>query len=131
MSNEIIIVDTDIIINYVRQTSLVLLKKLKLHALGKLKLVVSTITVFEFYSGGTNEIEEKMEDSDLLFSQFFRQPVTDEIAKLAASLNRKFHLYGKIGASDLLIAATSIYLGGKLLTANKRHFKLIPGLNLA
>lgn len=131
MDGEIIIVDTDIIINFTRQTSDLLIHYLQRQHSGDLKLIVSSITTFEYYSGDFSEFEEKKEEADLLFSQFHRQPVTDEIAKLASSINRKRGLFGQIGLGDLLIGATVLYLGGKLLTGNKKHFRLIPDLIFA
>ena len=43
--------------------------------------------------------------------------------------SRKLHT--QIGLGDLLIGATTLYIGGKLLTANKKHFRLIPNLKFA
>ena len=126
-----VIADTDVIIDFTRQTSDELIKYFKSQLSGKLKLVVSLITTFEYYSGDFLEFEDKKEESDLLFFQFYKQPVTEEIAKLASSINRSNNLYGKIGLGDLLIGATSIYLGGKLLTNNKKHFRMIPKLKFA
>lgn len=128
MEEKIIIVDTDIIINHVNQKSSVLSNYLKLQNGGKLTLVVSTITIFEYYSGTSLEFQAKKEESQMLFAHFFKQPVTEEISKLAALINRINKLFGKIGLGDLMVGSTSIYLAGKLLTANKKHFKLIPDL---
>ena len=132
MSEEnLIVVDTDIIINHTRKTSEVLIRYLKLQEKGKIKMAVSTVTTFEYYSGASLDFEEKREESEMLFSLFYKQPVTEEIAKLAGELNRENKLYGKIGAGDLLIGATAIYLGGQLLTTNKKLFRLIPKLKFA
>ena len=131
MEEEIILVDTDELINLSWDKSNKLAKYLKLQAGGKVKLVISSITIYEYYSGVILENNENREKADYLFSRFYKQPVTEEIAKLASALNRSGRLHEKIGLGDLLIGATALYLGGKLLTSNKKHFKLIPDLVFA
>lgn len=57
--------------------------------------------------------------------------MNDEIAKIGAKLNRQLKLYNKISVSDILIGATCLFLKAKLLTANQKHFKCIPGICFA
>jgi len=81
---EKIVIDTDILINYWRGEAAPLAGLLKRGAEGTLELVVSTITLFEFYSGLELESPALRERADLLFSQFSIQDITPPIAKLAA-----------------------------------------------
>jgi len=128
---EKIVIDTDILINYWRGEEAPLSGLLKQGAEGSLELLASTIILFEFYSGLELESPVSRERAGLLFSQFSVQDVTPSIAKLAAQLMRKNKLEGKIGKLDMLIAATTLALGAKLLTGNKRHFAPVPGVNFA
>jgi|SRR3989344_2599553 len=128
MENQIVVVDTDIVINYVKNSSPVFENLLKIKKKSKLTLIISSITLFEYYSGIDYKNTEVYQETELLFKQFTVQPVTDEIAKKAARINRENKLYKYIELADILIASTSLYLNARLLTENKRHFKLIPDL---
>ena len=131
MEDKIIVVDTDVIINHVNDQSLSLTKYLKLQAKKEVSLVVSSVTVFEYYSSDSLVVQTKEEETNLMFFYFFKKLVNEEIAKKAASINRSYKLFGKIGLGDLFIGATTLYLQGSLLTENKKHFKLIPGIRFA
>ena len=131
MENQIVVVDTDIVINYVKNSSPVFENLLKIKKKSKLTLIISSITLFEYYSGIDYKNTEVYQETELLFKQFTIQPVTDEIAKKAARINRENKLYKHIELADILIASTTLYLNARLLTENKRHFKLIPGLTFA
>jgi len=55
--------------------------------------------------------------------------ITEEIAILAGDLAAKLSLQGLgISAEDLLIAATALHADMTLVTANTKHFEVIPGL---
>jgi len=127
MDGNFILVDTNVIIDYDKGKDPLLKKYFQI----KKNLVVSTITIFEYYSAKQLENKDFSEKADLLFSFFKIQEVNLEIAKIAAFLNRRYNLYKKIGVGDILIAATSIYLNAPILTKNKKHFQLIPNLKFA
>lgn len=56
-------------------------------------------------------------------------PYTKETALLAGKLDGEQQSRGVvIPFTDLLIGATALSLGYKILTANPRHFQLVPGL---
>jgi len=58
-------------------------------------------------------------------------PYTAETALLAGRIDGEQTAKGVIiPFMDLLIGATALSLGFSVLTANLRHFKLIPGLNV-
>ena len=128
----IIIIDTDIIINYVKQsTSTILESYIRLQNQKKVELKVSTITIFEYFSGVSFSNNMEYETAELLFNQFTIQEVNEKIVKIAARLNNERKLSSSIGLADVLIASTALYLGAPLLTLNKHHFKLIPNLVFA
>jgi len=127
MDGNSVLVDTNVIIDYDKGKDPLLKKYFQTKKI----LVVSTITVFEYYSAKQLENKDFSEKSDLLFSFFKIQEFNSEIAKVAAYLNRRYNLYKKIGVGDIIIAATSFYLEVPLLTKNQKHFKLIPNLKFA
>lgn len=58
-------------------------------------------------------------------------PYNDQTALLAGRIDGEQTARGVlIPFPDLLIGATALSLGYSVLTANVRHFNLIPGLNV-
>lgn len=128
----IVVIDTDIIINYVKQSASTILESyIRLQNQKKVELKVSTITIFEYFSGVSFSNNTEYETAELLFNQFTIQEVNEKIVKIAARLNNERRLSSSIGLADVLIASTALYLGAPLLTLNKHHFKLIPNLVFA
>ena len=83
MENQIIIVDTDVIINYVKKTASTILEKyLRLQNQKKVELKVSTITIFEYFSGVSFSNNMEYETAELLFKQFTIQEVNEKIVKI-------------------------------------------------
>jgi len=131
MADEIIVVDTNIIIDFVKKGDEVLEKYFKLQKKNQHRLYLSVITVFEYFSGINIDDKSLYQESEKLFGRFYIQELNETIAKIAALLNFQKKLYRYIDTSDILIAATSLYLNAPLLTKNKKHFKLIPNLKFA
>jgi len=128
MADEIIVVDTNIIIDFVKKGDDTLEEYLKLQKISRIKLYLSVITVFEYFSGIDINKKDLYQESEKLFERFYIQELNETIAKIAASLNFQKKLYRYIDTSDILIAATCLYLDAFLLTKNQKHFKLIPNL---
>ena len=58
-------------------------------------------------------------------------PYTKETARLAGRVDGEQQAQGvTIPFADLLIGATALSIGFSVLTANPRHFRLIPGLSV-
>jgi tRNA(fMet)-specific endonuclease VapC len=58
-------------------------------------------------------------------------PYTKETAMLAGKIDGEQQAQGvTVPFADLLIGATALSLGFSVLTANLRHFRLIPGLEI-
>jgi predicted nucleic acid-binding protein len=56
-------------------------------------------------------------------------PFTQQVALLAGRIDGEQQSRGvKVPFPDLLIGATALHLGYALVTANPRHFQMIPGL---
>ena len=131
MADEIIVVDTNIIIDFVKKGDETLEEYLKLQKRNRTKLYLSVITVFECFSGIDIDKKDLYQESEKLFERFYIQELNEAIAKIAASLNFQKKLYRHTDTSDILIAATCLYLDAFPLTKNQKHFKLIPNLNFA
>ncbi|MBI5845089.1 MAG: type II toxin-antitoxin system VapC family toxin [Deltaproteobacteria bacterium] len=58
-------------------------------------------------------------------------PLSESIGTRAASFIEQFTLKSGLTVADALIAATAVHHGQTLCTANQRHFKIIPTLDVA
>ena len=131
MENQIIVVDTDILINASRKKRTKLAYYLNLKSQNKIKLLISVITSFEYLSGTYLIDKRQYERAKELLNNFSIQDLTQQIVEIAAKINRENRLYLQVESADILIGATALYFEAPLLTENKKHFKLIPGLRLA
>lgn len=122
-----VIIDTNIIIDHLRQTHSrqtqyqKILKKYKLKSLS-----ISTITVQELYVGKSS-IEKQETNIIRLLSNLKMYSLTTKIAKEAGILmqhNQSLQL------ADAAIAATAVHYGASLATLNTKDFKGVPGLKL-
>lgn len=123
-----IVLDTSLIIDHVRGKDKRLIKLLGLQKTKRVQLFVSSVVIFEFYSGLSLKKEAIFSNTENLFATFKIVDIDREIAKLAAKINREQKLYQQIGAIDLLIGATAIYYSALLATRNIKDFQLIKGL---
>jgi tRNA(fMet)-specific endonuclease VapC len=58
-------------------------------------------------------------------------PVSASLAVRAGEIDGENHARGvRLPLSDLLIGITAMELGYSVMTANVRHFQMIPGLNV-
>lgn len=56
-------------------------------------------------------------------------PVDEAISRRAGDLGQRYRRsHQRLGAADLLIAATAQYLTADLATSNVRHYPMFPGL---
>ena len=89
---------------------------------------IPTIVIYELFSGKSAENPKVLDHIKNLIKRFKRVELTEEIAKRAGELYRET---GKtFGPQDYIIAATTLEIGGTILTLNKKHFAQIPGLPL-
>lgn len=93
------------------------------------ELVASEITRYEVLAG-VRSGEEEPTEALLALPDWI--PVDEGIARRAAALARAFRAsHSGIEDADYLIAATALELDARLLTANVRHFPMLPGLEPA
>lgn len=125
MEDEIILIDTSILIDYFR-------KKDKSKATFTIlardhsKIAVSVITEFEILVGSTPAQETFWKE---IFSQLMVLDFDRNCASIASQIQKELKRKNKIIAvPDLLIAATSINYELRLATKNLKHFNRVDGL---
>lgn len=123
------LIDTNIIIYFLKQHSLVLKRKINRQHFGD--LAVSTITLAELEFGIENSVK-KIENRQRLYAglaAFERVPFDDQCAveygKIRADLKQRGAI---IGPMDLQIAATALVKDLILVTNNVREFGRVQGL---
>ena len=120
------IVDSDVLIWFFRGNEKALQT---LYELGPFSL--SCITQMELMQGAKNKKEQTLITkqfeawrADIIF-------INEQISERASGLVREFSLKGGITISDALIAATALEHNAELLTANTKHFEMVPRLKVA
>lgn len=71
---------------------------------------------------------DEREAVEALFDAIDWVPVDEAVARRAGELGRRFRASHRLGAADLLIAATAEEHRATLATSNVRHFPMFPGL---
>jgi predicted nucleic acid-binding protein len=116
------LLDSDILINHLR-------KKTRMQAyLGELqpatRFACSTITVAEVYAGMRSPEETATRH---LVEGLVHFPITTPVAEKAAELQKELRKIGRtIPLADCLIAATALLEKATLVTANARHYPMVP-----
>jgi tRNA(fMet)-specific endonuclease VapC len=127
MENELILIDTSILIEFFRKTDKVNSTLLSLVKQG-FTFTISAITVYEIYVGAnlsqTDFWNEFLEKIEVL-------PLTYSVAKAAVILNSELkRKRNQIDIADLFIASTAISNNLKIATLNKKHFERIYDLTI-
>ena len=121
------VIDTNIIIDHLRTKQRTTSAFASL--LGKRKLYISAVTVFELYQGA--QTEAKQQDVQKILKGLVVLPFNEPVAELSAKLIR--HLDSEkqsIGIADVFIAATALANRQPLRTENRKHFERIPHLKI-
>ena len=119
-----LVFDTDVFVDLLRTNAGPLKAVLELLESGKVEGYISSITLLELRTGEISEYQEKLLAT--IVDRLIIVPLDRELAQYAGRLRK---LAGKnMSLSDLIIGATSKYLGASMVTRNQRHFKLIPGI---
>lgn len=89
-------------------------------------LAASEVVRFELLAGVR---EDELDAVEGLFSALAWIPVTEEVARTAGALARRFRAsHSGIDDADYLVGATAVVLDAELLTTNVRHFPMLKGL---
>ena len=123
-----VVVDSDIVINHIKDNNNDLELLVSLQGRNKIQLFLPTIVVVEVFVG--YELKgKKLSKIKKLISSFNQEGLTTELAYCAAKIGRVNKL-AFMGSADLIIAATAKKLKAEVATNNIKHFKLIPGLKI-
>lgn len=127
MANQVVLVDTSILIDYYRKSDKSKSIWVDLVRQGY-TFAVSTITKYEIYSGAT---ESQLVFWDSVFRSItnipFDEACVDTAVRINAILKRKRK---QIGIADLFIAATAMSHQLPVATLNRKHFERIDDLRI-
>ncbi len=127
MENRLIVVDTDVIIDFFRDISSAADVFSKLVSLEKAAITV--ISVFELYAGV--EGSKRLRQIETLVQQITILPLNTIEAAMAGRIYTQLKTRGKlIGTHDILIAAICIANNLPLYTKNVVHFSEIKDIRL-
>ncbi|OGK25606.1 hypothetical protein A2954_01245 [Candidatus Roizmanbacteria bacterium RIFCSPLOWO2_01_FULL_37_12] len=120
-----VLIDTDIIIDYLRTREGLLPELLELQVQKKLDIYISTVTIMELFSGKSSK--EKEINLMELISVLKIVELKLELSKFTGELKRDYNL-STMSFADLFIAACALFVNAKLATRNRKHFQGIPKL---
>ncbi len=119
-----LVVDTDILVDVLRQETLAL-AWLSGQAEG---LAISQIMQMELLMGATSKAVLRQVEKALV--EFAILPVRETIGDTAVALIRQYRLSHGLAFADAMIAATALTYDLPLITKNQRDFRFITGLQL-
>ena len=126
------IVDTTFVIDILENNQDALNKSHELLQRGETQLV-SSITIFELYSGiarSTKPEQEKLKVIQGLANQIIL-PFTEKDSEKGGKIHGDLYKKGNvIGSHDCMIAGIALTKGEKILTRNVKHFSRIEGLDV-
>ncbi len=122
-----VIVDTNIVIDYLRMRDKSLYEEL--FEQEKETIGISLITVQELFAGKSTRDRKEEEFLTALLSSLQLLPYTYEVAQLAGEILRD--ITDPIDFADAAIAATTITNDATLYTKNTKHYQKIKNLELA
>ena len=122
-----VVLDSDIIIDHLRDYGNVLQTLLVFASQKKLQLYIPTVVVTELFSGKETKKQERLSSLKKLLEKFEWISSDKEISEVAGFLMRD---YSPIKLGDAIVAATALSLNAKLATRNKKDFQDIKGLRI-
>jgi predicted nucleic acid-binding protein len=124
--NELIIIDTDILIDVARQVDVAVEYLNEVEQ--KSTVAISVITLMELLSGCRNKTE--MRHTERFIQRFQVIKLSASISDTATNLLRQYRLSHSLAIPDGLIAATAIVLDQPLVSKNQRDYRFIKSLQL-
>jgi len=132
-----LILDSTVVITAERQGHTIrqILEQIRT-AYGEAEIGLSVVTVVELTHGVYRaKLEERRQRRQAFVDELIRDvpvhPVTVGTTRLAGQIEGEQAEQGvSIAFEDLLIAATALQLGFGIVTANVRHFQVVPGLRV-
>ncbi len=124
---ENMLIDTDVVIEYLRSENKALTTLIKL--LQRFDVFISSITEFELFLGA--KTERHVRDLELLFTETEVLPFDFGCGKIAANIWNELRMkHQHVEIKDIFIASIAIHNDIWLYTFNKKHFQPITSLKL-
>jgi predicted nucleic acid-binding protein len=122
-----IVIDSSVIVDFLRAGKKQETQFVRLAGESEENLVVSIVTHTELYSGRSVwESKKALEDLEVVLSQMTIVGIDTALSKVAGKLVARYGM----SLADAVIAATTIEQKALLATLNRKHFKMIKGLEL-
>lgn len=119
------IIDTDVLIWYLRGN-----EKAKDIVENLIPFSVSVVTYMEIIQGMRNKEEFKIFQKQMLKWNTTIIQIDQEISSRAMFYVQEYALSHSMMLADALIAATAVQNSESVLTANDKHYKFIPNIEL-
>ena len=91
---------------------------------------ISIVTYMELIQGARNRIEMQLIRKTLRYWSAQIEQVNETISSRAAFLVEEYALSHNMELADALIASSALSIGDTLMTANDKHYRFIPGLEV-
>ncbi|MBA3603007.1 MAG: type II toxin-antitoxin system VapC family toxin [Parachlamydiaceae bacterium] len=126
MALEKLLIDTDVIIDYLRGNSLAIAYLNEVQA--KYICYISTITIAELFSGVRDENEKQLLHN--FSKEFYVSMFNESLAQKAGLFRRDYGKSHGASLADCIIAAIAEDLGATLITLNKKHFPMLKKVKI-
>jgi len=120
-----LIIDTDVLVWYLRGK-----QSAKEIVEVNIPFSISAVTYMELLQGMQNKQESQRFQKTLHYWNVHIIHIDQEISARAMFYVQEYALSHSMQMADALIAATAVQLGESLLTANDKHYKFIPSIDL-
>lgn len=124
MVNKAVVLDSDVLIDFLRTGQGTYVDVLKKAAISGVDLYLSSVTIFEIFSGQSSKAQ--LDNILEIISNFKVYPFDYELGRFVGELKRDHKL--DISLADLIITGTALQIGAAIVTRNRKHFKNIPNL---
>lgn len=91
---------------------------------------ISIVTYMELMQGARNRAEMQLIRKTLRFWDAHIEQIDEAISSRAAFLVEEYALNHSMEMADALIASAALSMGESLMTANDKHYRFIPDLEL-
>ncbi len=119
-----VVVDSDIIIDWLRMGQGRWLELAEQMAEGKIDIYCSSVTVLELFAGESAKLQEKLILE--IIGKLKVVALDGQLARLVGETKRA--LRTQVALGDLVVGMTAVWLKAKLATKNQKHFAQIEGL---
>ena len=119
-----VVIDSSVLIQNIRLGREVFFELVEAVKQKKVEVLVPTVVLMEIWSGksmNNKSLEKKIVER---LARFTKIACDEKVACLSREIRRNYGIHGL----DAIIAATTLDNRAKLLTLNKKHFKMIKEL---